>query len=115
MRVPLLPTGQSHQLDDLGSTPALGGLVYALYLQAIYHVLENSFVGKVAEVLEHHAHLVSADVTQLLLVHRKHVLAVYVYLPPRRFDKTAETANERRLAASGEAHDDERLSFEHIE
>ena len=71
--------------------------------------------GKVAEVLEDHAHLVAANVPQLLLVHREQVLAVYEDLAASRFDETTETADECRFAAAGEAHDDEGLPFPYFE
>ena len=93
----------------------MNGLVNALNLETVSHVVQDPLVGKVAEVLEDHAHLVAANVPQLLLVHREQVLAVYEDLAASRFDKTAETADEGRLAAAGEAHDDEGLPFPYME
>ena len=51
-------------------------------------------------MLEDHAHLVAADVPQLLLVHREQVLAVYEDLAASRFDETAKTADKCRLTAA---------------
>ena len=66
-------------------------------------------------MLEDHAHLVAADVPQLLLIHCEQVLAVYEYLAASRFNETAKTADESRLATAGQAHDDEGLSLPYIE
>ena len=115
VRVPFLPSREPHHLNDFGGAVELGGFVNALNLETVDHVVQDPLVGKVAEVLEDHAHLVAADVPQLLLVHREQVLAVYEDLAASRFDETAETADERRLAAAGEAHDDEGLSFPYVE
>ena len=93
----------------------MGGLVYALDLEPVDHVVQDPLVGKVAEVLEDHAHLVAANVPQLLLAHGEQVIAVDVDLAARRLNEAANAANERRLAAAGQAHYDKGLSLAYVE
>ena len=101
MGVALFPSHQSNQLYHIRGALVTGDLVHALDLEAVDDVLKNPLVGEVAEVLEYHAHLVAADVPELLLVHSEDVLAVYHYLPAAGFDEAAKATDQCRLAAAG--------------
>ena len=115
VRVAVFPPGQPDKFDDFGGALQSLGSFHALDLQAVDHVVQHTFMREVAEVLEDHAHLVAADISQLALVHCEHVLTVDEDLAARWLDQPAETTYERGLAAAREAHDYERLAFAHAE
>ena len=63
-----------------------------------------------AEVLEHHAHPVAAQVEQLRLAGRGDVDVADAHGAGGRLDEPGQAAHERRLAAAGQAHHDEHLA-----
>jgi len=72
-------------------------------------------VGEQAEVLEGHAHPVPAQVEEVALVGGGDVEVGDAHGPGGRLDEPGQAAHERRLAAPGEAHDDEHLALVDVE
>src|SRR5262249_12481682 len=63
--------------------------------------------------LEHHRRLVAAELPQFLLRHFENVAAVDDDRAGRRLDQPVDVPNERRLAGSGQPHDDLYLAGRH--
>ncbi|MNT54264.1 hypothetical protein D3C72_1914110 [compost metagenome] len=61
-------------------------------------------------MLEHHAHLVAADVDHAAFARRKQVLAIEEDFARCRLDQAGQATHQRRLARTGEPHDDEDLA-----
>src|SRR3546814_14639020 len=59
------------------------------------------------EVLEHHAHLVAADLNQLALGGTQQVAPFEDDLAGGRLDQPRQAAHQGRLARAGEPHDEE--------
>ena len=57
-------------------------------------------------MLEYHAHLVAADVPELLLVHGEDILAVYENMASGRLDEAAKAADQSGLAAAERPYDE---------
>jgi hypothetical protein len=72
-------------------------------------------VRQQGEVLEHHAHLVPADLDHLFFGGGKQVPAVEDHLAGGRLDQARHATHERRFARAREAHDDEDLAFVDVE
>ena len=72
-------------------------------------------MGEEAEVLEHHAHLVPAQVDELARVHRHDVVAVDEEVSGGGFHEARYAAHQRRLATPGKSHHHEGLALLHLE
>ena len=106
---------QPDQLEEvLGSRPA-HVLAHALHFQPEGHVVDEITVGEQAEVLEHHAHAMAAQVEQLAFVGGRDVEAADPHRSGRRLDEAGQAADERGLPAPGQAHDDEHLAVGDVE
>ena len=106
---------QADELEHLLGPGPAGVLVDALHLEAEGHVVDEVAVGEQAEVLEDHAHPVPAQVEQVALVGGGDVEVADAHGPGGRLDEPGQAAHERRLAAPGEAHDDEHLALVDVE
>ncbi len=62
--VGLLVARQAHEVDDLGGPRPALLLRHPAHLEPVGDVVEDLAVRQQAEVLEHHRHLVAADVAQ---------------------------------------------------
>src|SRR3546814_13174975 len=62
------------------------------------------------EVLEHHAHLVAADLDHLALGAAQQVAALEEDLPGGRLDQPRQAAHQGRLPGAAESHDYEDLA-----
>ena len=62
-------------------------------------------------MLEHHAHLVAADLRQLALGGLEQIAAFEQDAPGGRLDQPRQAAHERRLARARQPHDDEDLAL----
>ncbi len=89
--------------------------LHALNAQAVSDILEDRHVGKQGEMLEHHAHSVPPNVSQRLLVHGGDLIVVHPHAPGGRLDQAIYAANQRGLAAAGEAHYNEHLPLPDVE
>ena len=67
------------------------------------------------EVLEDHREAVAPQLAHLLGVLREDVLAVEEDLAEGRLDQPRQAPDEGRLAAAGQAHDDEHLALANVE
>ena len=106
---------QPDQLEEvLGSRPTRV-LADALHLQPEGHVVDEVTVGEQAEVLEHHAHAMAAQVEQLAFVGSRDVDAADLHRARGRLDEARQAADERGLPAPGQAHDDEHLAVGNVE
>ena len=65
------------------------------------------------EILEHHAHLVAADVDQLRIAGLEQVAAIEHDAAIARLDQPRQAAHQRRFAGARQAHDDEDLALVH--
>jgi hypothetical protein len=111
----LLPAREPGQFEGFGGAfPALGSR-HALDLQAVRGVLQDAAVREEREVLEDHADLLRADLAQFAGAERGQVLAVEAHLSGGRLQKSVEHPQQRGLAGSGQAHDDEDLARLHRE
>jgi hypothetical protein len=72
-------------------------------------------VRQQAEVLEHHAHLVAANVDQLIFRGFQQVAAVQQNLPGRRLHQARQAAHHGGLTGARKPHDDENFAGLHIE
>ena len=63
------------------------------------------------EILEHHAHLVAADVDQLGVARLEQVAALELDAASGRLDQPRQAAHQRRFAGARQAHDDEDLAL----
>ena len=93
--------------------PSLLGLTPEL--EAEGDVVEHPPMRQQAEVLEDHREPAPTQLPQALRAGLADVLAVEVDLAGRRFDQAGETADQRRLAAAGQAHHHEDLAGLDIE
>ena len=112
---PLLAALEAHEIDHL---PRAGLALFpadALDEQREGHVVEHVQMRQQREVLEHHAHLVAADLDQLVLAGAQQILAVENEFAHRRFDQPRQAAHQRRLARARKPHDDEDLALAHLE
>ena len=66
-------------------------------------------------MLEHHAEAAPAELAQPLLVGLRDVVAIEQDLARGRLDEAGDAADERRLAAARQAHDDEDLARPDVE
>ena len=107
--------GQPDQLEDSPRLAPCGRPCDALHLQPEGHIVDEIAVGEQAEVLEHHAHAVAAQVEQLAFVGSRDVEVADPHRAGRRLDEAGQAADERRLAAAGQAHDDEHLAVGDVE
>ena len=83
----------------------------ALHLEAERDVVDHRPVREQPEVLEDHRHVRAAELRAAPPASRaEHVLAADLDLARRRLDQPVSAADERRLAAAREAHDDEDLA-----
>jgi hypothetical protein len=83
--------------------------------QRVGDVLQNRHVRHEAEVLEHHAHPVPAQLDQLGLRQGQDVLAIDQHLPGRGLHQPGEAPHDRGLARPRQAHDDEDLAGMDVE
>ena len=67
-------------------------------------------MGQQREMLEHHAHLVAADLDQLLLAGAQQVAALEDDLAGGGLHQPRQAAHQRGFAGAREAHDDEDLA-----
>ena len=112
--VVITPTAKPHHLQRLKSflLAFLGS--HSLHLQAILHVFGDGLVGEQGEMLEHHAHLVAADFSQLLAVGDSDFFFVYEDPPGGGRYEAIDAPDERGFARPGEAHDHEYLALVHV-
>ncbi len=68
-----------------------------------------------AEALEHHAHLVAADVDQLFVRFLQQILTIEQNLPRRRLDQPRQAPHDGRFTRAGQPHDDENFADMDIE
>ena len=78
-------------------------------------VVDDAPVRQQPEVLEDHREATPAQLAEPLLVRGTDVLAVEEDLAQGRLDQPGEAADERRLAAARQAHDDEDLARADVE
>ena len=95
---------QPDEVDDLKGPGIPGGHVDTLHLEREGDVLEHCAVREQREVLEHHAHLVSAKLDQLPLGGSTQVLAVEFNLAGGRLDKARHAADEGGLSRAAQPH-----------
>ena len=114
-RVVVLPTLEPHGRDGLHRSLVSGSLVQASHFQAVHHVVHDVAMRKKGVVLEDHSDLAAPELLHLLRRVCVDLLAVEVDLPHGGFREPDEAAHEGRLAAAGQAHDDEDLSRVHGE
>jgi hypothetical protein len=81
-----------------------------LDFQPVGDVVHHPAVRQQPEVLEHHADPVPAQLPELGGGHLPYVLATDGDLARRRLDEPREAADQCRLAAARQAHDDEDLA-----
>ncbi len=67
------------------------------------------------EVLEHHAHLVAADLDELLLRHLQQIAVLEKNFTGGGLDQAGHAAHHGRLAGAGQTHDDEDLTLGDVE
>ena len=67
------------------------------------------------EMLEHHPHLVTAELDELGGARPEEIAAIESYRAEARLDEPRQASQERRLAGPREAHDDEDLTFMDVE
>ena len=84
---------------------------YAGQFQSEGRVLQDVHVGHQGEGLEDHGDMLAAKRHQLLLVHGGYIFTTHDDLTCGGCDQPVEHSNQRRLARSGQAHDDENLTF----
>ena len=87
----------------------------ALHLEGVSGVVEHRAVRQQCEVLEHHGDALAAHIPHLGRDRSCDVDAVDGHRTRGRLDETVEHADERGLAGTGQAHDDEDLAPRHIE
>ena len=110
-----LPAGQPNQLQYLCRLLHPGGLLDPLHLEAIGDVVDNSPVGEQPEMLKHHAHLVAAQLQELLVVHGDHVLPIDNYMTIGGLDEARQAPDQGGFAAARQTHDHKDLALAHIE
>ena len=113
VRVP--PAAQPHRVEDLVRLRVPLVLVDPLHLEAERDVLHDAAVREQAEVLEHHADLLPADLTEALIVELHDVLAVDQHLAGGRVVQPVDHADERGLARAGQPHHHEDLALRDVE
>src|SRR6185369_10639992 len=106
VRVALETHERQHPPGD-GEAIRLG---VAADLETERDVVEHAPVGQQAEVLEDHREAPPPELAELRLVGLPDVVAVEQDLAERRLDQAGEAADERRLTAARQAHDDEDLA-----
>ena len=99
------------ELDHLQRPAFAGALVGALDLKWKRHVRKHRQVWQESEMLEHHAHLVAANLGELILRRLQQVAILEKDFPGRRLDEPRHAAQQRGLAGAGESHDDEYLTL----
>jgi hypothetical protein len=104
------PPGEADHLEDLLGSRVSRRLVLALDLQAEGNVLDEPTVREQPEMLEDHAHLVSAKLSQALLARRGDVLVVDDDLPRGGGNEPGDATNEGGLAAPRQPHHHEDLA-----
>ena len=109
-----MPARPTRSIDLLGPRGAVG-LALAADLQAVGDVVDHPAVRQQPEVLEHHGELAPAQLPQPLVVGRAHVLALEEDLARGRLDQPRQAADQRGLARTGQAHDDEDLAGRDVE
>src|SRR3546814_9931224 len=97
-------------LADLAGARLAGGTADTLHLQRKADVLQHREMRQQSEVLEHHAHLVAADLDHLALGAAQQVAALEEDLAGGRLDQPRQAAHQGRLAGAAESHDDEDLA-----
>ena len=110
-----LPAREADHLEHLAGLREARCLGDALDLEAVGDVVDDAAVGEQAEMLEHHAHVVAAQLDELLVVHGDHVLAVDDDRPSGRLDEARDAPYQGRLAAARQPHHHEGLALAHVE
>jgi hypothetical protein len=91
---------EPHELDDLGGSRPPLGLAHTADLQPVGHVVEDLSVWEQPEVLEHHRHVVAAQLTQARVRHGADVLAVEADLAGAGLDQAGQAAHQGGLAGA---------------
>jgi len=113
--VGVLVPGEADQVDHLLGPAAPGRLVLAAHLQRVGHVVDHLAVRQQTEVLEHHGHVVPAQLAQLDVVGPGDLLAVHHDTPGGGLDEPGEQPDQGGLARAGQAHHHEHLAGRHLE
>ena len=111
VRILVLEAGQAHLVQPVAGLLLTLGTRHLLHGQPIGGVVQHGAVRQQAEALEHHGHLVLAEVLQFALAHLHHVLAIDQNLARGGFDQAVEVTDQRGLARTGQAHDDVDAAF----
>ena len=106
---------QADQFDHLAGTRFALRLTDPLDLQWEGHIAEHGHMRQQGEVLEHHAHLVAANLDQLAFGRLQEVAALEQNGAGGRLDQPRHAAHDCRFAGPGKAHDDEDLALVDIE
>ena len=114
-RILVLVAGETDRIDPARGLVAHDRALEAAHLQPVADVLDDRAVRHQAEALEDHAHLGAPEVHQRLGIELEHVLALDDDLAVRRVDQPVEMPDQRRLARSRQAHDDEDLALFDVE
>ena len=95
--MPLAPF-ESDKIDHLPGSKIARRLDDALDRQWERHVLQHGQMRQQGKVLEHHAHLVAADVDEFCRAGLEQILAIEGELARRGLDQTRKTTHQGRLA-----------------
>ncbi len=114
-RVGVLPSLEADQLQGLFGFLAPLFLADLLNLEAVFGVLSHGAVGEEGETLEDHAELGQAQLAQLFLGELGDIDAIHLDRSVGRFDQSVDAAQQGRLAAARQTHDDEEFSFLDLE
>ena len=106
---------QTHELNDAAHPFVAFRHGQALQAQREGDVVEDVQMGEQPEVLEHHPHLVTADVDQLPGGLVEQVLAVEPHFAASRLDETGQASHDGGLSGAGQPHDDEDLADVDVE
>ena len=113
--VGVLVAAQADQVEHLLGPVAALGLVLAAHLEPEGDVVEHVAVRQQPEVLEHHRHVVAAQLAQRFVVGAGDVLAVDRHRARGRLDQPGEQRTSVDLPGAGQAHHHEHLARRDVE
>ena len=114
-RIMVFAAVEADELDHLLRALCLLRLGDALDHQREGDIFEDGQMRQQGEMLEHHAHLVAADLDELGFACLQQVAAVEGDSAIGRLDQARQASHQRRLARSRQAHDDEDLALMDID
>src|SRR5262249_52743318 len=115
IRVGALDAREPDDLEQFACALMTDVLVDALHLEPVSDVVDHRPVREEPEVLEDHRHFRATELAQRASVRTEDVLAADADRARRRLDQACDAADEGRLAAAREAHDDEDLAAGDVE